>query len=167
MPKLAIYVSKQDMKSIERWRKRINFSKVFIQAVFDEIRRLERSTKAPREKLGEAVDYYRTKLTKSAAPLTDFGFELGNAAVMECRLSPEIIQRLVKSQESVVDEHGIKKLVEQALDADLRKIDEYARQHSIDDKSNPAWRSAIYAGYRDGVASAWEKVCEQMREQVK
>ena len=163
MPKLAIYVSKQDMKSIERWRKRINFSKVFIHAVFEEIRRLERSADTPEDKLAAAADYYRSKLTSSAGPQHDFGFELGAAQVLDCDLEPETIRKLLDSDSRGVD-GGSAKQVLAALGKNAAKVEEYGRQHGLDDKTNPAWRSAVYGGYLDGVAAAWDKVCAHMRD---
>ena len=41
MPNLAIYVSKKEMRHIDRWRKKINFSRVFMRALGAVIERLE------------------------------------------------------------------------------------------------------------------------------
>ena len=46
MPKLAIYVPKKAKKEIDRWRKRINFSQVFMRALENEIRELQRAIDA-------------------------------------------------------------------------------------------------------------------------
>ena len=43
MPKLAIYVPKKAKKEIDRWRKRINFSQMFMRALEGEIRELQLS----------------------------------------------------------------------------------------------------------------------------
>ena len=164
MPKLAIYVSKQDMKSIERWRKRINFSRVFISAVFEEVRRLERTADAPEGKLAAAADYYRSKMTEGASPMTDFGFELGTVQVLECQLSPEAIRRLLELRTMGFDAAEERKALEQSLAGGLGKLERFAKEHGFTDESYPTWREAAYQGYLDGIASAWEKVCVKMRE---
>jgi len=164
MPKLAIYVSKQDMKSIERWRKRINFSKLFIHAVFDEMRRLERSVTAPEGKVAAAADYYRSKMSQIAGPLTEFGFELGAAHVLDCKLSPEVIRKLLEVRNVGVEAAEDRKLIEQTLGEDLRNVEQFANDHGFREETFPTWRTAAYRGYLDGVAAAWEKVCLKMRE---
>ena len=164
MPKLAIYVSKQDMKSIERWRKRINFSRVFISAVFEEVRRLERTADAPDGKLAAAAEYYRGKMSEGASPMTDFGFELGTNQVLECKLSPDSIRRLLEVRNVGFDLDDEREAVEKSLADNVRKIERFAKEHGFTDESYPTWRDAAYQGYLDGVAGAWEKVCVKMRE---
>lgn len=166
MPKLAIYVSKKDMKSIDRWRKRINFSKVFIAAVFDEVRRLERAADAPDSQVAAAAEYYRNKMTQSAGPLADCGFQIGAAAVLECKLTPQAIHRLLEIRAGGFEQAQDREQVEQSLACEQRQIEQFAKDHGFVDDSYPRWRDAAYRGYLDGVAAAWEKVCEKMREPV-
>ena len=163
MPKLAIYVSKKDMKNIERWRKRINFSRVFIHAVFDEVRRLERTADTPDEKLAAAAEFYRGQLSADAAPLADLGFELGTKHVLDCKLSPELIRALSHLRDGPHRDKKDWKQVETCLTGDQEQIEEFAQEHGFADESHPTWREAVQQGYLDGVASAWEKVCEKMR----
>lgn len=165
MPKLAIYVSKQDMKAIERWRKRINFSKVFIRAVFEEIRRLERLAGAPEGKVAAAAEYYRGKLSESAGPVAEFGFELGSSHVLDCRLSPETIRQLLelKCQEAVGEKQ--RKIVDKAIGDDMHRVNQCAQEHGFHDEQFPTWRDAVYRSYLSGVAAAWERVCAKMREE--
>ena len=63
MPKLAIYVTKKAKKEIDRWRKTINFSQVFMRALEHEIRGRERSLAADDSELAPAARHYRQQMS--------------------------------------------------------------------------------------------------------
>ena len=166
MPKLAIYVPKKDMRQIERWRKEINFSQVFMKAVLAEIRQKERWSGASgdNEQVASAAEFYRRKLVEEGGDgIVEYGHSIGLKHVLECRLSPVVIRRMVEIHRS--DELGKKASadVAEAVGEDLKEADALAERGGYDPTSQPAWRSALYRGYVSGVASAWEKVCEQMK----
>lgn len=162
MPKLAIYVPKKRMREIERWRKSINFSQVFMKALLTEIRNRSRAIDAAQGKVSAAAAYYRQKLDDAAGPLHDVGYSLGSEHVLACRLEPETIRELLElvDREAFGSQHIER--VERALGADRRKIDAWAARNGCDNQKQPAWRSSVYRGYVAGVADAWKKVCEHL-----
>lgn len=163
MPKLAIYVPKNRMKDIERWRRRINFSQVFMDALAREIREQTRAAELDKDKLAAAARHYQRELAANCQPLVDCGFKLGSEHVADCRLKLPMIERLT----SIVEPDALSskeiKLVEDALGSESRQVTEYAAEHGYDDKSHPTWRTIVYGGYLRGVSAAWQQVCEKMR----
>ena len=82
MPKLAIYVPKKDMKELDKWRKTINFSQVFMMALMDEIHQRSRTPAAGADQLTAAAQHYRRELAGSASPMVDLGYQLGSRKVL-------------------------------------------------------------------------------------
>lgn len=162
MPKLAIYVPKKDMREIERWRKKINFSQVFMKALLREIRSRSRKVDAGRGKLAAAAEYYRQKLAEDSDSLSDFGYKLGTQHVIECRLDPETIRTLLEIDGLDRAEGDGLAAVEQAIGSDRKQVDELADRSGFDEQSHPAWRSAVYEGYVAGVGAAWKRICDEM-----
>ncbi|OHB81105.1 MAG: hypothetical protein A2W31_15035 [Planctomycetes bacterium RBG_16_64_10] len=163
MPKLAIYVPKKDMREIEKWRKKINFSRVFMQALRREIADRSRFVEAREEQVAVAAAYYRRRLMEDSARLVDIGYRLGSRHVMDCRLAPETIRRLLEIDDLETAQPEDLVAVEQALGKGIDEVNQLARQHGFDEASHPAWRLAVYRGYLTGVAAAWKRVCEYMQ----
>lgn len=164
MPKLAIYIPKRDMREIEKWRKKINFSQVFMQALMREIAHRSRSVSADDDKVSAAARHYRKKLASNQQPLVDFGFQSGSDDVLECRLAPETILRLQRIEDSDDPSSADQHEIEKALGDHKAKIADFAAQHQIDESTHPLWRTSICSGYVNGVAAAWKRVCEEMRD---
>ena len=162
MPKLAIYVPKKDMRVIEKWRKRINFSKVFMRALSQEIRDRNRVVTTDDDKLGAAAAYYKRKLTECSDVLVDSGYDLGTSHVIECQLSPELIQRLLKLGRQQDWNDDDLAFIEEAVGDRMAAIDALLDKHGYDAQARPTWRKVVYQGYLNGVAAAWQKVCEHM-----
>ena len=99
MPKLAIYVPKQAKKEIDRWRKRINFSQVFMRALESEIRELQRAVDADDSQLTAAAQHYRRQMADGREMVGSLGHTEGVRLVLECRLDSEAIQTLAKWSE--------------------------------------------------------------------
>lgn len=164
MPKLAIYVPKRDMREIDKWRKKINFSQIFMQALMREIEERSRVVSGSDEKVSRAARHYRSKLEDGHQHLSDFGFRLGSDAVLNCRLSPEIILRLQQVGDVDCPTESDHEAIEQALRGCREQIDEFAQRHKIKDETHPLWRAAITSSYLKGVGAAWKRVCAQMRQ---
>ena len=163
MPKLAIYVPKKDMREIEKWRKKINFSKVFMRALFQEITERSRDFEAPKDKLTTAARHYKDKLVESSESLVEFGYRLGSKHVLDCRLVPDTIMQLldVGEADSLTSENIV--AIEKTMGQDLKSAEAFSQEQGCDERSHPTWRNAICEGYLKGVAAAWTRVCEQMR----
>ncbi len=162
MPKLAIYIAKKDMKVIEKWRKHVNFSKIFMTALDREIRERSRTVTAKQDKLAAAAEHYKSRLAKDSGALIDFGHQLGVDDVLECRLTTEQITKLLHVKDFQQLGGDDSALVKQASAAHASVIEEFGRTHGYLDQTHPTWRSAICEGYCKGVSAAWRKVCEQM-----
>lgn len=160
MPKLAIYIPKKDMRAIEKWRKQINFSQVFMRALMQEIRR--RSVAAPNNKLAAAAQYYQSKLAESSDSLIEYGHQMGTSHVLDCGLPPELIRRLLDIRAAGTVRREDFSVIEQAIGTQMIQIQDFAEKSGFDDGSHPTWRSSIYEGYVEGVAAAWKRVCEEM-----
>lgn len=163
MPKLAIYVSKKDMRKLDPWRNKINFSQVFMKALQREIQERTRVIQAPKGKVAAAADHYKAKLAENSQALIDFGFQLGSGSVLDCRLSPEAIRSLLAINNADDLTEGDVNTIRETVGEDAKTIDRYAAEHGIDERCNPTWHLAVYSGYVKGVASAWKDVCETMR----
>jgi len=163
MPKLAIYVPKPAMREIERWRHQINFSQVFMRAITEEIHQRSRAVEGGDEKWAAAAAFYRRKLAENSASLVDFGYQLGGQHILDCRLSPETIRRLLAIEPLDASRQQDWEAIEEAIGSDGSKLEARAQQLGVDDLSHPTWRTAIARGYLAGVAAAWKRVCDQIR----
>lgn len=164
MPKLAIYVPKQEMKKIDRWRKKINFSRVFMQALAREIKRQSQPATG-NDKLAAAAVHYGQQLSDDLSPVREFGVQLGTADVMDCRLTmPEIqaILRLIES--SVAEKKDLEDVRQRCLKQHRKKIMDFAAKRSMDDVKHPGWRPHLLDGYAEGVQTAWDEVCRVMNK---
>jgi hypothetical protein len=162
MPKLAIYVPKEDMKEIERWRKKVNFSKIFMHALRREIRDRSRVVKAADGQLAKAAEHYRRALAQDLSSLVDVGYELGSRHVLECKLSTAAIRRLRTLSEQDTLEAAEVESVSQWLGGE-KVLDELARGQELAEHADPISCELICRGYARGVADAWEKVCDHLR----
>ena len=160
MPKLAIYVPKQEMKKIDRWRKKINFSRVFMQALSREIERKSRDLAVDGDRVAAAAAFYGNKLANDLGPVRKFGSELGSEDVIECRLSATDIQRIVAAPSDQTEQGW--QVVETATQRHMRRIKKFAEQQKMGDLTNPGWRSHVFEGYVEGVRATWEEVCAVM-----
>lgn len=166
MPKLAIYVPKKEMREIDKWRKKINFSKIFMQALKQEIRERTRTSESlPQDKLSAAARHYKQKLIEGSASVADFGYELGSQEILDCQLTPEVIHQLVEIGEQTAGDLGDEqqRYIEKSLKNCRAAIEAFCREHSIDEQTNPAWRDALYRGYLKGITVVWEQVCREMK----
>lgn len=163
MPKLAIYVPKKAMKEIERWRKRINFSQVFMRALHNEINDRSRILDSDSDQLSAAALHYKRKLSDGSKPLVDYGHQLGSQHVIQCQLSPETIRRILEITDfETVTTEDIS-AIDQTVGADLKSVDKMRKEQGIDAESHPTWKNEVYRGYVKGVSDAWKQVCEAMK----
>jgi hypothetical protein len=161
MPKLAIYVPKEDMKEIERWRKKLNFSKIFMHALRREIRDRSRVPKASEGQLAKAAEHYRRALAQDLSSLVDAGYELGSSYVLDCKLSTEAIRKLrMFAERDAFDSSEMEAICE--LLGGRRVLDELARTQGLAEHADPISCELICRGYARGVADVWEKVCERL-----
>ena len=162
MPKLAIYVPKREMREIEKWRKKINFSQVFMSALLKEIRERSRIVTGNADELTAAAAFYRRKLAENSHNLVDFGFELGSKHVIGCCLSPDAIRRLLGLQELESADSESIQLIETGMASDMQLMNEHAQKQGYTEHTHPRWKLEVYRGYVKGVAAAWKRVCEEM-----
>ncbi|MFP6613927.1 MAG: hypothetical protein VB875_15055 [Pirellulales bacterium] len=162
MPKLAIYIPKKNMKLIEKWRKQVNFSKIFMAALDREVKNRSRKVGTKKEKIAMAAEHYKTRLVEDSTVLVDFGYQLGVDDVLECRLETETINKLLNVSEFDDLATDDIPLVTTANKNRAAQIDQFGQTHGYQDHSNPTWRHAVYTGYLKGVSDAWNKVCEQL-----
>ena len=161
MPKLAIYVPKKDMKQIEKWRKKINFSRVFMSALNREIRERTRNCEAATEELSLAATHYKAQLADITEPLVDLGYRLGTDQVLGCGQSAEAIVRLISIDENDIQPDD-RQLLEAALKDNTQRVESFLRDNNFDDQSHPTWRNAVFRGYLKGVRDTWRRVCDEM-----
>ena len=159
MPKLAIYVPKKEMVELEKWRKKINFSKVFMRAVMGEIRDRRRKSK-PNEKAAAAARHYRKQLSAESESLEDAGFRLGSSHVMACRLTIQQIRDIqsIDQSESLPAEGA--KQIEKWIGNDVHKMDSALKDS--DESSRQALKNLFMRAYVKGVLASWREVCDQM-----
>ncbi len=163
VPKLAIYVPKKEMKVIEKWRKQINFSKVFMKALGQEIRERSRIAATDGNRLKAAAQYYRKKMADSSEALVEFGIQIGNRHVIDCRLSPESIHALLKLKEVDAWQPDDTAMLEECISDEMVSINQMLSESGYDEEeSSGSWRNVVYRGYIEGVATAWRQVCEHM-----
>jgi hypothetical protein len=163
MPKLAIYVPKKDMREIEKWRRKINFSQVFMRALGQEIRRQSRKPTAAKDKISAAAAFYRGQLAENSEPLVDFGYQLGTDHVVNCRLTAATIGKLVALKDAEMLDEQQTKLVKKSLGDAHIVVDKFCDDHGFDQRAYPNRQLAVYRGYLAGVADAWQEVCKHMK----
>ncbi len=163
MPKLAIYVPKQQMRELEKWRKQINFSQVFTQAVMQEIRERTQLKQESGDEVTNAARHYKRMLSASPGSdeVTAAGHRLGTRHVLDCRLAPETLRRLMECQKQLTEDDT--KAVEKAIGDDKQALIDVLSGEGFDDDSYPTWRSDAYRGYVKGVTDAWHRVRDQMK----
>lgn len=163
MPKLAIYVPKQQMRELDKWRKQINFSKVFMRAVMQEIRDRTQFGEESSDEVANAARHYKRMLSASAGSeeVIAAGHRLGTRHVLDCRLAPETLRSLMDCQEPLSDDDV--KTIEKAIGDDKKSLVDVLRGEGFDDDTYPTWRSDAYRGYVKGVSDAWKRVREQMK----
>ena len=163
MPKLAIYVPKQEMKKIDRYRKKLNFSKIFMRALSREISELSRGQDVSQDQVVAAAAHYRRQLADDQDQMREVGYQLGSDDVLACRLEPGVIRRLVSaaSQDGGPDPSEI---MSELMPDDLARLEESGREQGYDENTLPVWRRYAFEGYVEGVAAAWQQVCRAMAQ---
>jgi hypothetical protein len=155
------------MREIEKWRRKINFSQVFMTALGHEIRRRSRRPTAAKDKISAAADFYRSQLAERCEPLVDFGYQLGNDHVVNCRLTAQTIGKLVALKDSESLDEKQAKLVKQALSnvqGDVQgDVDKFCDDHGFEKRACPTRNLAVYQGYVTGVSDAWQEICKHMK----
>ena len=164
MPKLAIYVPKQAKKEIDRWRKRINFSQVFMRALENEIRELERAVEADDSQLTAAAQHYRRQMADDREVVISLGHAEGARLVLECRLDQEAIQTLVKWSEEPELDGQQRGRIGELLDKDGDALRKSAKKLGYRPESHPGLEGDLFRGVVRGVTGAWGRVCEQMNQ---
>ena len=166
MPKLAIYVPKKDMRQIEKWRKKINFSRVFMRALMAEIRELERAKKPSKKsekQMAEAAAHYRQELVaQGSVALDDEAYQLGFNQVIQCRLSAESIRAMLPLQQKDEWSSEDHEQVKESLGVDQETLQKVAREQGFDDTSRAVWETSVLRAYVNGITEAWRRVCEEM-----
>jgi hypothetical protein len=162
MPKLAIYIPKKDMREIEKWRKKLNFSQVFMTALRREIRERSQFMKVSDDQMARAAEHYRRALTEDAGPLVEVGYQTGCTHVLECKLSPEVIRRLLELNDSEAWQAPELEEIVEAMGG-ARAFEKCVGEHGLEDRTHPTWRESICRGYTKGVSDTWARVCERMR----
>lgn len=162
MPKLAIYVPKDEMKLVDKWRKKLNFSQVFMRALQQEIQSRSRVVRAGKDQVAAAAEHYRQQLSQTSQSLVDFAFEVGSEQVLNCQLTAESIQRLLTlAGAEALDESGLE-LINESLGSERTRVETFLKENHYDEERYPTARREIAKGYLQGVAQAWKKVCERI-----
>lgn len=164
MPKLAIYIPKKDMREIDRWRKKVNFSQIFMTALRKEIRDRSRTVGGSDGQLSKAAEHYRESLDADFGSLIEGGYQLGASDVLDCRLEVQVIRQLLPLSEKEALDGGDVKAVCEAI-GDKSRLEKLAQQQGVENRATPTWRELLCRGYAKGVAEAWEQVCQQMQRE--
>lgn len=164
MPKLAIYVPKTAKKQIEKWRKTINYSQIFMRALEGEIRERQRSLESGDDRLTIAARHYRRRLTESAEALLDLGHQLGTRLVLECQLEPDTIHRLADLASLEELSFQDRETVEKELGKQADLLAKEAAELGYHEQSHPGFRADLYRGVVLGVAGAWKQVSAEMNQ---
>ncbi len=164
MPKLAIYVPKKAKKEIDRWRKRINFSQVFMRALENEIRELQRAIDADDSQLTTAAQHYRRQMAGDRDALVSLGHAEGVRLVLECQLDSDAIHTMV--QWSADGDLEIKQCVRvsEILGKEVESLVKSAKKMGYRADSHPGLEADLFRGVVRGVTDAWGRVCEQMNQ---
>ncbi len=163
MPKLAIYVPKDEMREIERFRARLNFSKIFLRAIQREIREQSRDLDADEDEIARAANHYRRLLAEDAAALVDSGHSLGVEQVLKCKLTPKQIRRTLPLAELETLQLDQVALIDETMAKTGLSIQDVAASLGCNDQTHPTWRASIASGFAKGVSDAWQRVCQQMQ----
>lgn len=163
MPKLAIYVPKAEMKLIEKWRKRLNYSQIFMKALQEEIRRQRAKKESTRRKSSaaasdvvRAANFYKSRLNQSDESLDELGKRMAREQVLACSIPVDVVQQLVrlcdKDELTRDDMLLIKRQIEHtSLAAD-------ARLNDFDTKSEDM--EAFSRAYLQGTADTWQEITQ-------
>ena len=162
MPKLAIYVPKKEMKVIEKWRNQINFSKVFMGALRQEIGERTRVVETDEQKLQAAARFYKRELAENSSALLEFGHRLGVRQVMDCKLGPDVIRRLHELRDLDSWKPDELNIIQTSIGAEMSGVDKALNDSGYDESERPTWRLIVFRGYLAGVAAAWQQVCKHM-----
>jgi len=164
MPKLAIYVPKKAKKAIDRWRKTINFSQVFMRALEREIRERERAAAAEDSQVAIAARHYRQQMSEHSDALVSLGHREGVRLVLECHLEPEPIQEMVswadRPELGVEERSRVREWLGKSRDSLLKS----ASNLGYREKTHPGLESDLCRGVVLGVSDAWSRVCEEMNQ---
>jgi hypothetical protein len=162
MPKLAIYIPKKDMRELDRWRKKINFSQVFMTALRREIRDQTRNSSAPSDELARAAVHYRRSLAEEVGSVGDTAYQLGSADVLQCRLTVPVIRSLLElANLETLSADEIESTVE-AMGGN-EALEAIAEKHGVDDRTDLTWRELACRNYIKGVVDVWAQVRERIR----
>lgn len=162
MPKLAIYVPKQEMREIERWRKTLNFSRIFMKALRQEIQRRTQLAGVGGDEVAKAAEHYRQLLADDDHGPEELGHQLGRTHVLECKLTPSEIRSVLRLQGRSDWTEDEEKLVRR-LAGGKNQLSQMATNREWTQQSHPTWEASLLNGYVEGVAAAWERVCEHLR----
>jgi len=166
MPKLAIYIPKKEMKLIDKWRKRLNYSQIFMQALQKEIERIGRSADSSvvqehDRRIADAADYYRPCVAREPVSLGQFAYEMGWNHVMNCQIARDQLHVLVALEGSEELTPAQFRLIKHEVGADLTQVDQFMEENAINARSQIV-REEFGRGYVHGVAEAWRKVAALM-----
>ena len=164
MPKLAIYVPKQAKKEIERWRKRINFSQVFMRALEGEIRELQRAVDADDSQLTAAAQHYRRQMADDREVVVSLGHTEGVRLVLECRLDPEAIQTVAKWSEEAALDGKQRERIGELLGKNGDVLRKSAKKLGYRPETHPGLENDLFHGVVRGITDAWGRVCQQMNQ---
>ena len=157
------------MRQIEKWRKKINFSRVFMRALLAEIRERERvgkPTKKGEKQMAEAAAHYRQELVaQGSVALDDAAYQMGFNRVVHCHLPAESIRAMLPLQDKDDWASDEQKRVKESLGDDHDDLLKVAREHGFDETSRPVWETSVLRAYVKGIAEAWRRVCEEMGAQ--
>ena len=161
MPKLAIYVPKAEMKLVEKWRKRLNFSRIFMQALHAEIERQQAKRKGHRspsaaDDVVRAAEFYQAQLNEPSETLEQLGKRVAREQILSCAVQVDIVQKLVEMCDqdalSAEDMTLIKRQIEKTFVAADKRL------HGT---GNKPLADAFATAYVQGIAEAWQEISEQ------
>lgn len=171
MPKLAIYVPKKQMKVIEKYRKRLNFSQIFMQALEAEIGK--QSPGPGEDRLAKAAAFYKQQMSQREGSVVDYGLDLGRQHVLDCDLSLETLNSLLEIARKDAPSDQDYGEIQAAMGKDWRRCEGFletqgfAPADSPSEEDNAAFVAAareLDRGYVRGVAETWQQVSEQMKD---
>ena len=167
MPKLAIYVPKKEMRHIDRWRKKINFSQVFMRALGAEIERLEsKGGDDGPDRLAMAATHYQQAMSEHQSDsLTARASQIGCDHVLSCDLSPTTILSLIALYERD-SETGLtpnqRDQIREMIGDQYEVLRTAAERDGLLTQSAQDWEQVAYEAYLQGVCEMWRKVCEKI-----
>ena len=163
MPKLAIYVPKAEMKLVEKWRKRLNFSRIFMKALHAEIERQQaekggrRPSTTTAAEVAVAAKFYKSQLNEPAESLEQLGKRTAREQILACTLPVDVVQQLTALCDQDVlspeDMRFIKRQVEKTPAAADKRL------HGNDQKRPDV--DAFARAYLQGIAKTWQEISKQ------